>query len=363
MRWLTQLLVLGIVGSLVVHSEGQEKKKQPQKKRVAFTDAKEAGPDFALQGEYEGSSVAGRWGAQVIAHGDSNFTVHFLQGGLPGAGWDGKTRITAKTISADGRLSFKAKVDWSGHFADGRILVHRPDAGEVEWVPAPRPILGRWFHGRLGTRYVSRPTDDLTLYHVKRRGPTLGARPPRGAVVLLDGSSADPGERGKLVEGNLLSPLAPGNIVSKKAFTDFYLHMEFRTPFMPFSGGQGRGNSGVYLQDRYECQVLDSFGLTGENNECGGFYTQHKPKVNMCLPPLSWQTYDIDFKAARFKDAKKVANAVVTVRHNGVVIHDSVELPGPSPGGKKEEDTPGPIQLQNHGDPVVYRNIWVVERK
>jgi hypothetical protein len=120
----------------------------------------------------------------------------------------------------------------------------------------------------------------------------------------------------------------------------------------------------VYLQDRYEVQVLDSFGLSGENNECGGIYTQHKPLVNMCYPPLAWQTYDIEFTPAAFNsEGNKAKNGRVTILHNGVKIHDDVEFPKECPGGQKEAATPGPFQFQNHGDPVVFNNVWVVEVK
>jgi hypothetical protein len=109
-------------------------------------------------------------------------------------------------------------------------------------------------------------------------------------------------------------------------------------------------------------QVLDSFGLSGENNECGGIYQIARPAVNACFPPLTWQTYDIDFTAAKYEAGEKVSNARVTIRHNGIVIHDRLELPHGTPGKYKEQEGPGVLYLQGHGNPVVYRNIWVVEK-
>jgi hypothetical protein len=140
--------------------------------------------------------------------------------------------------------------------------------------------------------------------------------------------------------------------------------MEFQLSFMPKAQGQGRSNSGVYMQGRHEVQILDSFGLEGKNNECGGIYEVKDTDINMCFPPLSWQTYDIDFTPARFDaDGKKTANARITVRHNGVLIHDDAEVPkatraAPVPEGPE----PGPIYIQDHGNPVLLRNIWLVEK-
>ncbi len=133
----------------------------------------------------------------------------------------------------------------------------------------------------------------------------------------------------------------------------------------PDARGQGRGNSGFYQVDHYEVQVLDSFGLDGKNNECGGIYTKLSPKVNMCLPPLAWQTYDVDFtNAVRDESGKKVKNARITLKHNGVVIHDDMEITGPTGGHRSDpEGTPGPIKLQGHGNPLQFRNIWIVEHE
>jgi len=169
----------------------------------------------------------------------------------------------------------------------------------------------------------------------------------------------------RLVEGGAME-VAPrsGSLLSKRAFTDHRIHLEFRTPFMPDKRGQARGNSGVYVHGRYEIQVLDSYGLEGLDNDCGGIYKVSAPRVNMCAPPLQWQTYDITFQAPRFDPAgKKTRNARITVVHNGVPIHEDLELPGPTPGGiaSDERPEPAPLFLQDHSDPVRYRNIWVVD--
>jgi hypothetical protein len=323
--------VLPLVAALAADAPKARDKGKP---RVVITDPAEAGPDFAVQGEYAGNGPEGKkLGAQIVADGGSEFSGRLLEGGLPGDGWDGQKQIPLK-----------------GKTEGDATVLRGKTAGDEEMVVT---ISGGKLTAKSGGKTA-------TLDRVERRSPTEGAKPPAGATVLFDGTSPDAWNGGKLIENKYLNV----GVKSKAKFKDFTLHLEFRLPFMPYSRGQGRGNSGVYLQDRYECQVLDSFALKGLNNECGGFYQAFDPKVNMCYPPLAWQTYDIDFTAAKYEGGKKVANARATVKHNGVVVQDNVEfVKGSSPGGQKEEDAPGPLQLQNHNDPVVYRNIWVVEKK
>jgi len=133
---------------------------------------------------------------------------------------------------------------------------------------------------------------------------------------------------------------------------------------MPMAKGQGRGNSGVYHSGRWETQILDSFGLEGRDNECGGIYSVSKPRLNMCLPPLAWQTYDVKFTAAKFDaSGKRTAWARITVKLNGVLVHKDLELAKDfttaAPINSPLKGPEGPIYIQNHGNPVVFRNIWV----
>ena len=155
-----------------------------------------------------------------------------------------------------------------------------------------------------------------------------------------------------------------GSIMTRESFGDFKMHLEFKLPQMEAGvNGQDRANSGVYIQRRYEVQILDSYGLEPQDNDCGAIYKVKAPDTNACARPDQWQSYDIIFRAARYdsKDpyAKKLENAKITVWQNGVLIHRNVQIPDKTGAGKPEEPGPGPILLQDHGNEVWFRNIWI----
>lgn len=290
--------------------------------------------DFPFQGEYSGEITTPegnkKLGVQLIALGQGKFRGVGYIGGLPGDGWDGSLPRDAEGELKDGAVKIHNDV-YDSVISDGTLTI---------------TTIGNL---KLGE-----------LQKVNRQSPTLGDRPPQGAVVLFDGSTPDSFEKGRVTPDGLLIAGA----TSKQKFQSLTLHLEFRLPYMPMARGQGRGNSGCYLQGRYEVQVLDSFGLKGEQNECGGIYSIKAPDENMCFPPLTWQTYDIDFTAAEYSDGKKVKDALITVRHNGVLIQRDVKLTHATTAAPvKEGPEPGPIYLQDHGNPVRYRNIWLVEKK
>jgi len=151
-------------------------------------------------------------------------------------------------------------------------------------------------------------------------------------------------------------------LMSRRKFQNYTVHLELMLPYQPTYRSQDRGNSGFYQVHDYEIQVLDSFGMDGAHNECGGIYSHKGSDVNMCLPPLVWQTFDVEFTNAIVKDGRKIKNAVITVRQNGVVIHDKFEIPGRSKYGVRggPQGVPGPFMLQNHREPLQFRNIWVL---
>lgn len=289
--------------------------------------------DIRWQGEYAGSLLDEQgyctWtGLQVVALGDGKFQAVEYRGGFPGNGWDKNSRKKLKGQVAADELALEG---------DGRRIT----------------IRGNWAlcHGPEG--------EQGRLQKFNRYSQTLRAAAPPGATILFDGTNTNHFTNGKITDDKLLAV----GTDTKKAYRDFSMHLEFRTPWMPAARGQGRGNSGVYIQGRYEVQVLDSFGLDGVDNECGALYKSVPPRVNMCFPPMTWQTYDIDFTAARFDDAgKKTANAVITVRHNGIYVHRDREIPNKTGGGAVEGPDARPIKLQNHNNPVHFRNIWIVER-
>lgn len=274
-------------------------------------------PGFAIQGEYAGGADASPLGVQVASLDQGKFLLLTYQGGLPGAGWDGG--------------------------------------------PLKSEVLET-----AGVKALIEP-----LKKVERKSDTLGKKAPEGAIVVFDGEPTE------FIQGEIKDGLFWAGGKTTKEVGDFHMHIEFRLPFKPgrVPSSQDRGNSGVYIYDNYECQVIDSFGLDfrSENNAidlqslntqwCGCFYKFKTPDQPMAFPPLAWQTYDIDFTAPRFEGEEKVKNARITVRHNGVVIHDDVELPkGTGAGGNRPEKAKGIINFQGHGNPVAFRNIWIQEK-
>ncbi|HEY2588828.1 MAG TPA: DUF1080 domain-containing protein [Tepidisphaeraceae bacterium] len=294
-----------------------------------FTDPGNAGPDFAFQGEYTtAGDVKQKYGADVVALGDDQFQVVLLPGGLPGDGYDGRSRTELRAKRDGDAIKIESHDGYSGSIANGTLTLQTPNGA-------------------------------LEFKKVMRESPDAGAKPPEGATVLFDGSNTDAWKGGKMTPDHLLEEGAE----TKKKYQSFTLHVEFLLPFKPLARDQERGNSGIYIQRRYEVQVLDTFGHPAEFNGCGSMYRQHAPILNMCYPPLQWQTYDIDFTAAQFDGSgKKIHDAVITVKQNGVLVQDHYPLTNKTGAGNKEGPEPGVIWLQEHHNPVRYRNIWIVEK-
>ncbi len=199
---------------------------------------------------------------------------------------------------------------------------------------------------------------------------------PSDAIVLFGGenlenewTSGNGGKPGWKVENGFFTvEKGAGIIKTKRVFNDFQLHLEWRSPEEVSGKSQGRGNSGVFLQERYEVQILDNYNnRTYRNGQAGSIYKQHAPLVNASKGPGQWQTYDIIYTAPRFNDdGSYFTPPTVTVLHNGVLVQNNVEVRGPTeyigiPEYSIKEHGPGGIILQDHGNPVSFKNIWIRE--
>ena len=313
--------------SFVVAADGKGK-------GPAFTSAPENDANFALMGEFIGDIKADGdttrpLGLQIRHVGHGSFEALSFLGGLPGQ---------------------------EGHDSKPMRMIGQRSEDFVVLSGGPWAIFVEKEHCLL----LNRKGEQVgKLARIQRVSPTLGAQAPEGATVLFDGSNVDQfsnaqiSEEGLLMEGADIKPM----------FQDFNLHVEFRIPYMPQADGQSRGNSGLYLQSRYECQVLDSFATEPVIDGLGALYRFKVPDLNMAFPPLTWQTYDVHFTAPRWAaDGTKIRDAHITSWVNGVKVQDNVALPNKTGAGKQEEPTLLPIRIQNHGDPVRFRNIWIVDR-
>ena len=306
--------------------------------------------DDPFMGEYEGTYAPGTRALlpadlDVVGEAPGEYRI-VLTAQSPGTTQPLRLELAGRKIN--GRASVSGSVEgaqWSGLIVGERLSAQAKDAKGRE--------------------------HRLTAQRVTRRSPTEGQKPPAGAVVLL---AYEP--------GRLTSPAAwkktrwavredgslearRGDLESRQEFGDVQLHVEFMLPYEPSARGQARANSGAFLQGRYEVQVLDSFGLPASARDCGAIYRAAAPRVNACLPPGRWQTFDIVFRPARFDaEGELLQPASLSVAHNGVEIHreQPVERGTRKWFGGGPVKT-GPLVLQDHGHPVRYRNIWLLELK
>ncbi|AIV32294.1 family 16 glycoside hydrolase [Streptomyces sp. CCM_MD2014] len=251
-------------------------------------------------------------------------------------------------------------------YANGKKVrqTQLPSTGDWDtWSTRTESVRLRAGHNTVSYRYDPGDTGhvNLDLITVHRQG---------AGIALFDGTAASQ-EQWQHTDGRKVAwPLAEersmevccGDIRTKDAYQDFRLHVEFRVPLLPDDvTGQDRGNSGIYLQDRYELQILDSYGdTTPGTDEAGAIYLKKAPDTNAATAPETWQTYDVVFRAARFdENGAKTADARVTVVWNGRTVHDDVALDGPTAAGRAETPAAGAIRLQDHGNKVRFRNIRV----
>lgn len=362
-------LCLAVMVSGEAQAQGLDKAAEAAAKKLF--DAVMIGVELKLQGEYVGKEGGTPLGVQVVARGNRSFHALVLQGGLPGDGWDG------------GRYGLLE----SGPLTEGRVEFSSPSDAAVSAVLNENGLT------------LQRGDQKILLKRVERKSATLGQPPPAGAIVLFGGAkpNVDAFEQRTDIEG-LTAPVMfddclMAGAVTRRKFRNYTLHVEFLTGWEPQNIPWRRADAGIYMLSRYEVAIGDSFGFdfdlsgatsphrpklaeaqnqpskfpavkgNGAPRVCGSVFTYPSKVPNSCLPPLVWQTLDIEFQAPRFGgDGKKTSKAVISVKLNGHQTVDKLEVNGPTPHGFKGPETPdGPIWFEAFGRRVLYRNIWIVE--
>jgi hypothetical protein len=295
----------------------------------------------AFMGEYKGTFYPDKTftmnaEADVVAEGDGNYRI-VIDARPEDLSQEGAfIEIYGKKSGSEVTISGRAGgYDWKGEIKEGKLNVR----------------------GHYGLHFE--------LKKIESKSPRAGAEPPPNAVILLPYKAGEkPDMNGwtkktqwkALDNGSMQIVKGTGSNKTEQEFSDIkQLHVEFKLPLEPKGRGQGRANSGVYLLDAYEVQVLDSFGIVQTSGDCGGIYNVARASLNACLPPGTWQTYDISFRAARVEKGTVKEQPRITVWHNGERIHNNVPIP------KRKHRTKGPIQLQDHKHNIEFRNIWLVE--
>lgn len=334
--WMTlgAVLVLGSLPSVA----WSEEKFDPSRFDPAVVDP--------FMGNYEGTFEIWGWGptraeAKVVPESEEDYRVMVAVESGPGDLWGIRGELSGKRKDGEVTISgTSGGIEWEGTIEDG--------------------LLKAQFKGSYGGSFQ--------LRHVPRDSPNAGAPAPKGAVVLLPYSPGKAPDLSEWVNQDWTAlpdgtmQVGKGSQISKREFGDHRIHLEFATPHEPTLRGQGRGNSGLYVHSRYEAQILESFGLIQRGGDVGSFYLTAVPRVNAALPPLYWQTYDITLRTARFNEDGSVKELPwITVVLNGVTIYDKLPLEGPTAGGAEGAAKKAPILLQDHGNKVRFRNIWVVE--
>ncbi len=323
-----------------------------------WTDVAEA--DKTLMGDYVGEWVNPESGYQKINPSLCAQVINVDKG------------IYHLKFTQDHNL--RADVYFSGEARlKGDAIVAKKDGWDIRITKS-----GMTGKGKLGDNVES-----FSLKRVKLGSPTMGQKPPKGAIVLIGEGNMDewrhPDGREStwtildngVVEINPrkankdADPPIGGGIETKRKFGKVRYHMEFRYPVEPGKSGQGRGNSGLFFHG-YEAQILNSYGLNGHWNELGALYKMSPPKVNAARPPMEWQTYDVNFTPAVYENGKLKENARITVRLNGIIVQKNEELRHQTAHALKDRtkpapDSPQPISLQDHSNRIQFRNTWVKE--